>query len=112
MRFFSVLILFTLLLISPFLTAQSNDTDFKVEDQSRDAVRELVKKEFSRWQDSVKAERIKKEVAKHGKPLDVFLQEMREREKAQKRQLYFRIGLGVAFLIVLAISLFRKGKKT
>ena len=35
-----------------------------------------------------------------------------EREKEEKRQLYFRIGLGALFLTVLALGLARRRKKT
>lgn len=72
----------------------------------------MVKREFERWQDSMKAVRIKENVQKHGKSLDAFLQEMRDKEKAQKRQRLFHIGLGVALLVALAIGLVRWRKNS
>lgn len=98
-------------LLSSPLYAQTGDTLIKVSDSSREAVRQTVKTEFERWQDSMKAVRIKEDVQKHGKSLDAFLQEMNEREKAEKRQRNFRIGLGVFFLIVLALGLARRKRK-
>ena len=82
------------------------------QDSARTAVKEIIQKEFGRWQDSVKAVRIKDEVRRNGKPLNAFLEEMREKENVRKRQWYFRIGLGVAFLIAIAASLLRKRVKT
>jgi hypothetical protein len=99
------------LLLSSPLYAQTPDTVIKFTDSSREAVRQTVTSEFERWQDSMKAVRIKEDVQKHGKSLDAFLQEMSEREKAEKRQRNFRIGLGVFFLLVLAVSLARRRKK-
>ena len=109
MRIF--LLFAALLLLSPPLHAQAGDTVIKISDSGREAVRQTVKTEFERWQDSMKAVRIKEDVKKHGKSLDAFLQEMSEREKAEKRQRNFRIGLGVLFLLVLALGLARRKRK-
>jgi hypothetical protein len=111
MRFFLRSILLCHLLFATSLFAQNNDTTIELNDSSRQAVRQSVKNEFERWQDSVQAARIKREVEKNGKPLDVFLQEMKEQENSRKRQLYYRIGLGVLFLIVLVIGLARRRKR-
>lgn len=112
MRLLWVLFLLFPFFAAPSLSAQAQDSNALANDSARHQVRQSVKNEFERWKDSVEAVRIKKEVEKNGKPLDVFLQEMREREKAEKRQLYFRIGLGALFLTVLALGLARRRKKT
>ncbi len=109
MRFVGVLLLFLLFIIATSLHAQSNDTAKKAAESTRNAVRQPAK--IIRLQDSVQAERIIRQVQKNGKPLDAFLQERREKEKARKRQQYLRIGLGAAFLIVLALILARRRKK-
>ena len=53
---------------------------------------------------------IQHDVERNGKNLDQFLSEMRERERKQRVQLYIRIALGAAFLIVLIIGLTRRRK--
>jgi len=70
-----------------------------------------VTTEFQRWKDSMEAVRIKQNVARNGKPLEEFLHEMAEREKAEKRQRTYLIGLGVTFLTVLAVGLTRRRKR-
>lgn len=111
MRLHLLFVLCAILLSTPPLFAQHPDTVITITDSSHEAVRQIVKKEFERWQDSMRAVRIKEDVKKYGKSLDAFLQEMKEKEKAQKRQLYFRIGVGVLFLIVLAVGLARRKRK-
>ncbi|HEU4901735.1 MAG TPA: hypothetical protein VFT06_03060 [Flavisolibacter sp.] len=111
MRSLLLFVAFLPLLLSSPLYAQTPDTVIKITDSSRAAVRQTVTSEFERWQDSMKAVRIKEDVRKHGKSLDAFLQEMSEREKAEKRQRNFRIGLVVFFLLVLAIGLIRRKSK-
>ena len=104
-------VLSVLFLSTTSLFAQTGDTEIIVTDTSRETVRQSVQKEFERWQDSMRAVRIKEDVKKHGKSLDAFLQEMKEQERAKKRQRYFRIGVGVLFLIVLAAGLARRRRK-
>ena len=111
MRRLLLFVLSALLLSTPLLFAQHSDTVITLTDSTRETVQQTVKKEFERWQDSMRAVRIKEDVKKHGKPLDAFLEEMKEQEKAQKRQLYFRLGVGVLFLIVLAVGLARRKRK-
>lgn len=111
MRFAGVLLFVAQVLFSISVNAQSNDTVISLQDSTREEVRQTVKKEFERWQDSVQAERIKENVKKNGKSLDVFLQEMREKEEARKRQWYFRIGLGTLFLVVVVVGIVRTRKR-
>ena len=93
------------------LSAQKNDTTITVTNATQDSVRQLVKKEFERYRDSMEALRIRQNVARNGKSLDAYLQEMQEREKARQRQIYFRIGFAVIFLIILAVGFARRRKK-
>jgi len=111
MRILLLLVVCALMFSTPCLFAQTGDTVITVTDTTRQSVREAAKREFERWQDSMRAVRIKEDVKKHGKSLDAFLEEMREKERAEKRQTLFRIGIGVLFLIVLAVSLARRRKK-
>lgn len=112
MRSLCILLSFISLLLTTPVAAQHGDTTNTNRDSLRQEIRQSVTSEFQRWQDSVQAERIKKDVARNGKPLDEFLQEMHDREQAQKRQWWFRIGLGVLFLIVLAVGLARRRKRS
>lgn len=112
MRFAGVLLFVVQVLFSISVAAQSNDTIITIKDSTREEVRQTVKEEFERWQDSVQAERIRENVKKNGKSLDVFLKEMEEKEAARKRQLYVRIGLGAVFLIALVLAFARRRKKT
>lgn len=102
------LLLFQIFLL-PVAGAQPEDTLTSGSDTI--PIRKLVEKEAQRWRDSVDAVRIKTTVQKNGKALDAFLQEMREREKAHKRQVYFRIGLVAVFFVVLVVGLIRRRKK-
>lgn len=107
MHFLLYLFLSLLLFFAPAVNGQAQDTTITLTNTDRDSVRQLVKQEFERWRDSVQAARIKQNVEKNGKSLDAFLIEMKEREKAEKRQLYVRIGVGVLFLTVLTLGLAR-----
>ena len=111
MRFARFVLLITQLLFFIPAKTQSQDTVLIVKDSTREEVRQTVKKEFERWQDSVQAERIKQNIKKNGKSLDAFLQEMQKEEKARKRQLYIRIGFGAAFLAALIIIFLRRRKE-
>jgi len=105
-----------MLLVTSFnpvsLFAQARDSVIRFPDSAREEVHKTVTKEFQHWKDSMEGVRIKREVAKNGKPLDEFLSEMAEREKAEKRQTAFRIGLGVLFLTALAVGLARRRKRS
>jgi hypothetical protein len=111
MRIFLLLVVCLQWLAPPRLFAQTGDTVITITDSTHEIVREKAKQEFSRWQDSMRAVRIKEDVKKHGKPLDAFLEEMKEQEKAKKQQRLFRIGFGVLFLVVLAVLLARRKSK-
>lgn len=103
--------LFQLFLLLPFLL-QGQPRDSPSVDTVRKELYRKVAKEVDRWEDSVQAAHIKQNVIKNGKPLDQFLQEMKEKEKAEKRQHYFRIGLGAVFLLaLLIIGLVRRRKR-
>ena len=112
MRFAGGLLFIVQVLFSISAAAQSNDSVLTIKDSTREEVRQTVKKEFERWQDSVQAQRIKENVKENGKSLDDFLQEMQEKEEARKRQLYIRIGLGSILLIALVVALLRRRKKS
>ncbi|WP_121354490.1 hypothetical protein [Flavisolibacter nicotianae] len=107
----TLLFLLLAFLLSP-TSVPAQDTVRSMNDSSPAAVQKMVRAEFERWQDSMKAVRIKQDVQAHGKTLDAFLKEMKERENEQKRQRLFRIGLGVALLIALAIVLVRRRKNS
>lgn len=104
-----LLFLFSKLFFPGSLFAQPTDTLLSGKDSNQ--IRTVVRKEVQRWRDSMDAVRIKTDVQKHGKPFDAFLAEMRERESKQMRQLYVRIGLGVAFLIVVLVGFLRRRRK-
>lgn len=111
MRLPLILLLSLPLLLGHPLSAQKHDTTITVTNATQDSVRQLVKKEFERYRDSMEALRIKQNVAKNGKSLDAYLQEMKEEEKARQRQVYFGIGFGVIFLLILAVGFARRKKK-
>ena len=94
------------------LFAQTNDSVSRFPDSAREEIRKTVTKEFQQWKDSMEGVRIKRNVARNGKPLNEFLSEMAEREKAKKRQQAFRIGLGVLFLTALVVGLARRRKRS
>jgi hypothetical protein len=105
-----MLLVFSLNTISLF--AQRTDSVIHVPDSARQELRKTVTAEFQQWKDSMEGVRIKRNVAKNGKPLNEFLSEMADREKADKRQLTFRIGLGVLFLTALVVGLARRRKRS
>jgi Na+/phosphate symporter len=43
--------------------------------------------------------------------LENFTKELREREKANKKQAFIRIGIGVLFAVIFVIGMLRKRKK-
>jgi hypothetical protein len=98
-----------LLLVTTVSIAQPGDTFLPGIDTAKSIGQ--TEKEAQRWRDSIDAVRIRTNVQKAGKPLDAFLQEMREREKARKRQVYIRVGLVSLFLVVLIVGLLRRTKK-
>ena len=111
MRLLFLVFLAAQLLLTSSLFAQNTDSFSTAADSATAKALQHRKKEFEHWQDSVQASRIKKEVERNGKPLDVFLQEMKERERVQRRQTYIRIGAGILFFTVLVINFLRRRKK-
>jgi hypothetical protein len=103
MRFFFLFLVLLQLSLTQHLSAQSSDTFHHSADSSHNTATQPVKV-FHRFNDNEQFERIKNEVAKNGKPLDAFLQQMKERENARKRQVYFRTGLVIAFLLVMVLT--------
>lgn len=110
MRFCRLLLLFAPLCFAFVAFSQPNDSALRHRDSLRHVVHDIAKKAVEGYRDSVKAERIKEDVRKNGKPLDAFLAEMKEEKKAGQRQLYFRVALVVLFLVVIAVGLFRRRK--
>jgi uncharacterized membrane protein YcjF (UPF0283 family) len=83
--------------------AKRIDANAKSIEQSAQAIQ--------RWKDSLEKEKIYRNLAQHGQPLDEFLQERREAEEKRKRQLYLRIGLGILFLLFVIAELVRRRKR-
>ena len=98
------------ILSSPFLSAQSTDSLTRAIDANAQAIEQSAK-EIQRWKDSLEREKIFRNLEEHGQSLDDFLQEMRAKEEKRKRQVYYRIGFGALFLIVLVVSLARRYKR-
>lgn len=61
-------------------------------------------------QDSVYKLNVKRSMEQNGKNLDRFMADYHERQKKEKRQMYIRLGLAVAFLAVLIVGLTRRKK--
>jgi hypothetical protein len=74
----------------------------------RDSVRILVEQIIRQKQDSLKEAKQLQEIKKNSKSLDAFLQEMQEREKAEARRRWIRIGTGVFFFSLLLITSIRR----
>jgi hypothetical protein len=47
----------------------------------------------------------------NGKNLERFMTDYTERQKREKKQMYIRLGLGVAFLAVLVVSIVRRRRR-
>jgi hypothetical protein len=90
--------------------SQSIDSISRGVDSSSKALQEAAKK-FQRLEDSLAKLQIQQSLDQNSKSLDLFLADMKEREKKEKRQLYIRIGLGVAFLAIVVYGLVRRRKK-
>ena len=71
---------------------------------------EVIKKRMQEIKDSMHRRQVQTMLDQQGKSLDQFLEERREAEKKQRRQMYVRIGIGVLFLAVLIIGLTRRRK--
>jgi hypothetical protein len=74
----------------------------------RDSVRALVEQVIQQKQDSLKEAKQLQEIKKNSKSLDAFLQEMQERERAEARRRWIRIGTGVFFFSLLLITSIRR----
>lgn len=74
----------------------------------RDSVRKLVEEVIRKKQDSLAAAKEFEAIKKSSKPLDAFLQEMREKEQAEKRRLWLRIAVGVFFFSLVLLTAFRR----
>ncbi|NTS40215.1 hypothetical protein HRG84_04795 [Flavisolibacter sp. BT320] len=110
MRSFLPLAFWLLLFFPQQLPAQSIDSLEKVIDSNAIAITKSAT-ETQRWKDSLQKEKIFRNLAENGQSLDDFLQEMREKEDAKKRQVTIRIGLGVLFLLAVVIGFLRRRRK-
>lgn len=108
---YSLFLLLTNLLQPVFLCAQESNSSVRPRDTSREAVHQAVLKAFQAWKDSMEGVRIKREVARNGQSLQDFLKEMAKREKAEKRQKVFLIGIGALLLTMLALGFARRKKR-
>lgn len=90
-------------------TAQPGDTILSGNDSNR--ILRMAEKEAQRWRDSMDAIRIKNTVKEKGKSLEAFLNEMKEREQARKRQEYIRVGALAILFAALIVSFLRRRKK-
>jgi hypothetical protein len=95
-----------------FIKAHSQNADSfaRALDSSSKAIQQTTK-DIERWKDSLRQKELQRFTDQNSKNLDLFLADMKERERKEKQQAYIRIGLGVAFLAVLIIGLIRRRKK-
>ena len=109
MRFFLLILLCLSLFLPQPLPAQPADSLAKAIEANSQAIDQATK-DIQRLKDSVEKEKVFRNLEQNGQSLDAFLQEMREKEEKQKRQVSIRIGLGALFLIVLLVGLARRRK--
>ncbi|RYZ45655.1 MAG: hypothetical protein EOO14_25495 [Chitinophagaceae bacterium] len=107
MRSFLCLAFWLLLFFPQQLPAQPIDSLAQAIDSNANAINRSAT-EIQRWKDSLQKEKIFRNLADNGQSLDTFLQEMREKEDAKKRQVNIRIGLGVLFLIAVVVGFLRR----
>lgn len=110
MRFFLSLILFLPFFFAQPLSAQNIDSLSKAADSTQKILLQSAKN-FQRLQDSIEKARLLRNQEQNGQSMNNFLQEMKEREEKEKRQTYFRIALGIVFLVALAIGFARRRKQ-
>jgi hypothetical protein len=106
MRRLLLLIVFSLL----FSFASHTQTDVS----HRDSVRAIVEQVIRQKQDSLKEAKKLEQIKKNSKSLDVFLQEMKEREQVEKRRRWVRVGAGVFFfslLLIISVRRYRARKR-
>jgi hypothetical protein len=97
------------LFFMPALHTQNIDSLARSVDSSSMAIEKITKDLDSFTKESQQVP-LRRQTTQNSKNLDQFLADMKEREKREKRQAYIRIGLGVAFVIVLFIALARRRK--
>ncbi len=110
MRSFLPLAFWLLLLFPQQLPAQTIDSLKTAIDSNASAINRSAT-DIQRRKDSLQKEKIFRNLAENGQSLDDFLQEMREKEAAKKRQVTIRIGLGVLFLLAVVIGFLRRRRK-
>lgn len=107
-------LLFVALLLQALFFApvysQNADSIARVIDSSSKLIQKTTQ-DVERWKDSLNQMQLRRFTQQNGKDLDLFLADMKEREREEKQQLYIRIGLGAAFLAVLIFGLLRRRKK-
>jgi hypothetical protein len=94
-------------IIVSFLTLSINAQDTSAQPTPKESGSQLT---YEQVQDSLYLQRMKRSVNENGKVLDQFLADFKERQEREKRQLYIRIGLGIAFVAVLIYGLLRRRK--
>lgn len=99
------------LLLQFFFSANSQHVDSlaRAVDSSVKAFNE-TDRQFQQLQDSIKRVQLQKSLEQNSKNLDVFLADMKEREKKEKRRMYIRLAAALIFLAVLVYGLARKRK--
>lgn len=103
-------VVFAVILFFSFLMpveGQNTDSFVRAIDSSRKAMNERLREQ----QDSFYKLQVKQSLEQNSRNLDRFLADMKEREKKERRQMYIRLGLGVAFLAVLIVGLLRRRKQ-
>jgi hypothetical protein len=109
-----LLLLFLLLFISGFSQPNSKPAEGKI--RHKLIMNDSILTRLKQFDDSVHEETHKKEELKQieqdsQRNIDYFLQLQEERHAKEKRNAIIRIGIGVAFLIVLIIGLRRRRLK-
>ena len=95
-----------------FISAYSQNTDsLSYSKDSPGNVLQQANDKLQEVQDSLTHLKLQRVIEQHGKPLGQFLAERKEQERREKRQLYIRIGFGIAILLVLIIGIVRQWKR-
>ena len=104
MRFFVIVAFLLQFSISGY--SQYSDSFARRIDSSLKARNKMIRA----FQDSLDRLEIKRSMEQNGKNLDRFMADYQERQKKERKQMYIRLGLGVAFLAVLIVAIVRRRK--
>jgi len=78
---------------------------------SIDSSAKAIQQSYEDLQDSLEQLKLNRTLTETGKPMDEFLEDYRQKQLAEKRRTYLRIGVGIAFLAALFYGIARKSSK-